>query len=53
MYYFGISAADEAFDLLARAKEVFKSDEVSVETKENLYREFMQLYLDLKGNEPR
>ena len=46
--YFGISEKDEAFELLARAKEVFESEDVSVETKENLYREFMKMYLDLK-----
>ena len=47
--YFGISDKDEAFDLLARAKEVFESENVSVETKEELYREFMKLYLQMKG----
>lgn len=46
--YFGLSATDEAFDLLARAKEVFESDKVSTETKENLYHEFMKLYLKIK-----
>jgi len=47
--YFGISVKDEAFDLLARAKEVFESNDVSSETKEELYREFMKLYLNMKG----
>ena len=46
--YFGLSATDEAFDLLARAKEVFESDKVSIETKEELYHEFMKLYLKIK-----
>ena len=46
--YFGISAKDEAFDLLARAKEVFENEDVSVETKEDLYHEFMKLYLKIK-----
>lgn len=46
--YFGLSATDEAFDLLARAKEVFESDKVPTETKENLYHEFMKLYLKIK-----
>lgn len=49
--YFGISEKDEAFDLLARAKEVFESEDVSTETKEALYHEFMKMYLNLKeGN---
>ncbi len=46
--YFGLSATDEAFDLLTRAKEVFESDDVPTETKENLYHEFMKLYLKIK-----
>lgn len=43
--FFGVTPHDEAFNLLARAQEVFESDSVSRETKENLYREFMKLYL--------
>ena len=47
--YFGISAAkDDAFDLLARAKAVFENENVSTETKEALYTEFMKLYLKMK-----
>lgn len=48
--YFGISEKDEAFDLLARAKEVFENENVSVEIKENLYREFMKMYLNIKDD---
>lgn len=47
--YFGISAKDEALELLARAKDVFESEDVPDETKEELYREFMKLYLKMKG----
>ena len=46
--YFGINPTDEVFDLLIRAKEVFQSAEIPSEAKEELYREFMKLYLDLK-----
>lgn len=46
--YFGISAKDEAFELIARAKEIFESDEVPRETKESLYREMMKLYLEME-----
>lgn len=46
--YFGISAKDEAFELIARAKEIFESDEVPRETKEALYREMMKLYLEME-----
>ena len=46
--FFGIGGKDEAFDLLARAKDVFESNEVPEEIKEELYREFMKLYLNIK-----
>ena len=49
--YFGISPKDEAFDLIARAKEIFESDEVPRDTKEALYREMMKLYLDLERDD--
>lgn len=46
--FFGLSGKNEAFDLLARAKDVFESTEISTETKEELYHEFMKLYLRMK-----
>ena len=47
--YFGAQTQkDELFDLLSRAKVIFKDENVSRETKEELYREFMKLYLDLE-----
>lgn len=47
--YFGTQAQkDELFDLLSRAKVIFKDENVSRETKEKLYREFMKLYLELE-----
>ena len=47
--YFGENAQkDELFDLLSRAKVIFKDNSVSKETKEELYREFMKLYLELE-----
>lgn len=49
--FFGIGSKDEAFDLLARAKDVFESTEVSTETKEELYHEFMKLYLRMKESQ--
>lgn len=48
--YFGINPTDEVFDLLVRAKEVFQSAEIPTEIKEELYREFMRLYLEVKGS---
>lgn len=49
--YFGVKPKDEAYNLLARAKDVFESDDVPLKVKEELYREFMKLYLDMKGDE--
>ena len=46
--FFGLGSKDEAFDLLARAKDVFESDDVPTATKEELYFEFMKLYLEMK-----
>lgn len=46
--FFGVSNKDHAFDLLARAREVFNSTDVSPEDKEQLHRELMRLYLSLK-----
>lgn len=46
--YFGITAKDEAFNLLMRAREVFENPDVPNETKEELYHEFMRLYLQIK-----
>lgn len=45
--YFGIAPTDEVFDLLSRAKEVFKSESVPKEKKEELYKELMKLYLSI------
>lgn len=49
--YFGITPKDEAFDVLARAKDVFESTSVSRETKEELYRELMRMYLNIERND--
>ena len=45
--YFGIASADEIFDLLARAKDVFASEKISKDEKDKLYKELMRLYLKL------
>lgn len=45
--YFGVATSDEVFDILARAKDVFASDVISKDEKENLYKELMRLYLQL------
>lgn len=46
--YFGVSTNDEIFELISRAREVFNNEEISTQTKEDLYKEFMRLYLNLK-----
>lgn len=48
MEYFTVSVQNEAFDLLTRAKDVFESDNVPRETKDEIYMELMKLYLILK-----
>lgn len=45
--YFGVSTSDEIFELISRAREVFNNEDISTQTKEDLYKEFMRLYLDL------
>lgn len=49
--YFGITRKDEAFELIARAKDIFESKNVPRETKEALYREMMILYLNMERND--
>ena len=46
--YFGIASKDEVFELLSRAKEVFANDDIPKEQKDELYKELMRLYLNLK-----
>lgn len=46
--FFGIASTDEILDLLARAKEVFESSDISKDKKEDLYKEIMKLYLNMK-----
>ena len=46
--FFGVASKDEVFDLLSRAKDVFESDTVPKETKDELHLALMQLYLSMK-----
>lgn len=46
--YFGVAKTDDLLDLMARARAVFQNNEIPVEKKEEVYRELMKLYLDLK-----
>jgi len=45
--YFGVATTEEVFEILARAKDVFASDVISKDEKEQLYKELMKLYLQL------
>ena len=45
--YFGVSSSDEVFELISRAREVFNNQDIPTQTKEELYKEFMRLYLSL------
>ena len=46
--YFGMVQTDDVLDLIARAKAVFDNDSIPAEKKEEVYRELMRLYLNLK-----
>lgn len=46
--YFGVATKDEVFELLSRAKEIFESDKVTKDEKENLYKELLKLYLSIE-----
>ena len=42
------STKDEVVDLLARAAEIFKNEEISTEDKDLLYQDIMRLYISIK-----
>ena len=46
--YFDLSSMDSIEDLLARARDVFLSPDVSQETKDDLYKEIAMLYLKMQ-----
>lgn len=46
--YFGIVPTDEVFDLISRAREVFESDTVPADKKQEIFDELMRLYLSIK-----
>lgn len=46
--YFGVVPADEVLELLARAKEVFESEHISKERKDELFDAIMRLKLNIK-----
>lgn len=46
--YFGVVTSDEVFELVSRAKSVFNNDNISSEKKDELYRELMKIYLEIK-----
>ena len=47
--YFGMVQTDDILDLIARAKAVFDNKSIPTEKKEEVYKELMRLYLNLKG----
>lgn len=46
--YFGIVPKDEVFDLISRAREIFKSEDVPKDKKDEIYKELMRLYLSIQ-----
>lgn len=50
--YFGKqSTKDEVMDLLARASDIFKNEDISTEDKDLLYQDLMRLYISVKDNQ--
>lgn len=45
--YFDLASADEVQDLLARARDVFESADISQKAKDDLYKEIAKLYLKI------
>lgn len=46
--FFGVAKTDDLLDLLSRAREVFENEKVPKEKKDELYKELMRLYLNIK-----
>lgn len=46
--YFGVSENDEIFEMLSRAREVFSNKDISIQKKEEVYKELMRIYLNIK-----
>lgn len=46
--YFDLTPTDSVEELLARARDVFGSPDVSKETKDDLYKEIAMLYFKMK-----
>ena len=46
--YFGVSENDEVFEMLSRAREIFSNEDISPQVKEDLYKELMRIYLNVK-----
>ena len=49
--YFGVAATDEVFDLISRAKDIFQSDDVPANIKQEIFEEIMRLHLKLKSRQ--
>ena len=46
--YFDLASADEVQDLLARARDVFESPDLTQKTKDDLYKEIAMIYLKIQ-----
>lgn len=46
--YFDLSSTDNIEELLAKARDIFLSDEVSKEAKDELYKEIAMLYFKIR-----
>ena len=48
--YFGIENGSETLDLIARAKTLFLDKNISLDEKNEVYKEIMRLYLTISDN---
>ena len=46
--YFGVTAADESFELLARARSVLGNKDIPKTERERIYKEIMKMYLEME-----
>ena len=46
--YFGVTATDESFELLARARSVLGNKDIPKEERERVYKEIMKMFLEME-----
>ena len=47
--YFGVVTKDETYELVSRAKDIFKNPDISKQAKEEIFFELMNLYNEIRN----